>query len=89
MLFDQLLNLLDVTTAESVAAFDPDWIEPELGFACISFDMNVRWFAAIPGIEEETVGSAPQHSRLKIILSRGFGVDKLSLSVTRRCQGRS
>ena len=69
MFFNQSLNPQDVAAAEPVTAFDPDGIEPELGFAVVSIHVNVLRFMAIPGVEEESVGAGPQNSWHGVMLS--------------------
>ena len=77
MVFDQFLNPLDVTTPKAMTAFDSDRIEPELRFAGIPLNVNVCGFTAIPGVEEESEGSASQHGWHAVMLSSCHSRDKL------------
>lgn len=63
MLFDQASKPVDFLAAIAVAALQPHWIQPELGFMVVAFNMDMRGLAAVPCVEEKPVGPAAKHGR--------------------------
>jgi hypothetical protein len=61
MLFDEPLNLLDLDSPESTTALQPNRIEPELGEVVVALHVDMRWFIAVPSIEEEAIRTNSQH----------------------------
>ncbi|MDR3567698.1 MAG: hypothetical protein P4L43_06685 [Syntrophobacteraceae bacterium] len=53
------VKFADLRTAESAAVPQPYRIEPEFGHFFIPFDMNMRRFVPVTGIEEEPVWPNP------------------------------
>jgi hypothetical protein len=51
---DQFLDPGDFLPAEAVAPFQPDGVEPELGFAVVALDVDVGRLTTIAGVEEES-----------------------------------
>jgi hypothetical protein len=76
VIFDQVLNSIDVFAAETVTTFQPNRIEPELGFAIVALDVHVRWFVSVARVKEESEWSAPQHRRHHVMVPPGGAGDK-------------
>ena len=51
MLFHEFLDAIDFATAKPAAALQPHWIEPELGYLVVAFNVNMFGFVAITGVE--------------------------------------
>ncbi|MFO0844753.1 MAG: hypothetical protein U0797_20545 [Gemmataceae bacterium] len=51
---------VQILPAEAAAALQPDGVEPELRFAIVTLDMNVRGLATVAGVEEESKRPDPQ-----------------------------
>lgn len=75
MLFDKLLHAIDILAPESVASFQPNRIESELGFAIVAFDVHVRRLVPVARIKEEPKWPDPQHRRHPGMLPRTPGSD--------------
>ena len=45
---------------QAPATLHPHWIQPELTYLEVAFDMYVWWFNPVGGIEEQAVGPLPQ-----------------------------
>ena len=60
MLFDQLLNPLDLDSPESTTPLQPDWVEPELREVVVTLHVDMRWFIAVTSIEEEPIRAKSQ-----------------------------
>lgn len=63
MLLDQLTDTIDLFAAESVAALQPNGIEPELRFTVVPLNVDVRWLTAIPSVEEEPERAYSEYGR--------------------------
>jgi hypothetical protein len=63
MLLDDLLDSSNLRRRETPAPLKSDGPNPERGYLIIAFDMNVRRFATIAGIEGQAIGTRPQHRR--------------------------
>jgi hypothetical protein len=63
MLLDQLTESVDLFPAKAVAALQPDRVEPELRLTVVTFDVDVRRFTPIPGVEEEPERAHSEYSR--------------------------
>jgi hypothetical protein len=61
VLFYKLANPIEFLVAKSPAPLQSDGIEPEFRGVILTLDVNMGWFIAITGIEEEPVRSSPQH----------------------------
>jgi len=57
IVFCQLLDAVEFTATKTAAALQSHWIEPELGNSIIAFNVDMFWFVAITGVEEETIRS--------------------------------
>jgi hypothetical protein len=63
MLFDNPADLVDLLAAEAVASLQPDRIEPEFYLTAAVFYVNVRWFAAVAAVKEETIWPYTKYGR--------------------------
>jgi hypothetical protein len=65
VLFDQFTDLADLLAAKAVAALQADRVEPELCFAVVVFDVDMRRLTTIASVEKNngpmrsTVGMRP------------------------------
>ena len=55
--------LLQFMCGKSIVIRQAYWIEPKLGFAIASFQMNVRRFIAFMGIKVESIAAFSQYGR--------------------------
>jgi len=53
----QLLDAVEFTATKTAAALQSHRIEPELGNSIIAFNVDMFWFVAITGVEEEPIRS--------------------------------
>jgi hypothetical protein len=63
LLLDYLVNRVDFMTRKSIASFQANRRKPKLGLRIISFDVDMRGFAAIACIKEESIRTRPKHRR--------------------------
>jgi len=56
MFFDQLLNVVYLFAVKAFVGLDANWVKPKFSFVLISFNMDMRWFIAVSGIAEKTIG---------------------------------
>ena len=70
MLLDQLTDAVNLFPPKAAAALQPDGVEPELCFASVAFDMDVRRLTPVAGVEEEPKGAYAEHGRHADMLHR-------------------
>lgn len=58
---DDALDLANGGTGKSVIDAGGDWLEPELGALASGFHMDVRRLSPFIAVEEEAIGTDPQH----------------------------
>jgi len=75
--FYECLDSVDFLPAKPVTVLQADRFQPELGLAVIAFNMNMRRFVAVTGIEEKSIRTALEYSRHCTMLR---AVDDLSNS---------
>lgn len=63
MLSHEALNPIELILREPPVEFQPHGFEPELGLFAFPRDVNVWWFPAIAGVEEEAVRTALEDRR--------------------------
>lgn len=61
MLLDPLAEVVECLASEAAAAIEPDGVKPGFGLVVAPLDRDVRRFAAIAGVEEQTIRSRPKH----------------------------
>jgi hypothetical protein len=83
MLLDQLTESVNLFTAKAVAALQPDRVEPELRLTVVTFDVDVRGFAPIPGVEEEPERAHSEYSRHVGMLRRASAKSNILQRVSR------
>ena len=60
-----------------MASNQANWVQPELRFSVVAFNVNVRRFASVARVKEKSERSAPQHCRRTTMLPRYGGRGKL------------
>jgi hypothetical protein len=76
VLLDQVPNAVDFLPLETVAPLQANWIEPELRFAVVPLDVDVRRFAAVACVEEDPIRSATEYGRHVAMLLNELGGEK-------------
>lgn len=59
-MFYNHLESADLFPVESTAAVKPDRIKPEFSYLILSFDMDMRRFISVAGIEEKPIRPDPE-----------------------------
>ena len=60
MIFNyNLVESIDLFSAETTAVLEPHWVEPKLCCFVVVFNMDMRWLITITGIEKESIGATP------------------------------
>ncbi len=72
VLNDQSLNVVEFGAGEAGARLQSNRLQPELGFAGVTLDMNERRLVPVAGIEEKAVWTRSKNSRhrAKILKSK-------------------
>jgi hypothetical protein len=70
VLLNQIPNPINLLPAETSAPLQTNGLKPELGFAFVSLDMDVRRLSSIAGVEEKAEWSHSQHGRHAAMLFR-------------------
>jgi hypothetical protein len=70
MIVDQFADSVNLFSVESATALKPDWVEPELRFTFVAFDMDMGRLGTIAGVEEEPKWTHSEYSRHVPMLHR-------------------
>jgi hypothetical protein len=77
VLRDKLAKSVDFVTTKTAAPLQPDWIQPELRFALVTFYVHVRRFAPVSSVEKEPERSHSEYGRHLMMLQKPAAVSNL------------